>query len=147
LFQFDEAGILVDTPYWRSEEARQGRVWCAVRGSVWHLLMPTPGRHFPERHQTALALPVRSSKVPESWLWKLWITPDWWLLLPLSRFEGGAPPLPDPGTRLERRLMVYGHWLPGLSQQVTWNFGTLPTHAVPCEYSTRLQVCRVTRRG
>lgn len=146
LFQFDSAGVLVDTPYWISEEARQGRVWCSVREGVWHLLMPTPGRRFPDRWQPAHALPVRTSKQPEGWCWKLWITRDWWLLLPLSQFEGGAPPLPDPGARLERRLIVYGHWLPGLSQQVTWSFGNLPTHAVPQEYCTRLQVCRVSRR-
>ncbi len=145
-FQFDSAGVLVDTPYWISEEARQGRAWCAVRDSIWHLLMPTPGRRFPERWQPALALPVRTSREPEGWCWKLWITRDWWLLLPLSRFEGEAPPLPEPGARMDRRLIVYGHWLPGLSQQVTWSFGNLPTHAVPHEYSAQLRVCRVSRR-
>lgn len=145
-FTFDASGTLVDTPYWNSEEARKGRAWCAVHGSGWHLLMPTPGRQYPQRWLPARALPVRSSAEPEGWIWKVWITRDWTVRLPLSCFEGPPPALPEPGSQLDRSLIIYGHWLPGISKRVIWNFGNLPDDAVPIEYRTSLRVCRIARR-
>jgi hypothetical protein len=144
-FQFNDAGILLDTPYWQSEEARKGRPVCTVRDGVWHVLMPAPGQRYPQRYQPAVAMPVRSSSEPEGWLWKIWITREWPVRLPLSCFEGPPPPLPDPGAKLDRSLVIYGHWLPGISQKVIWSFGNMP-ESVPIEYRTTLRVCRIARR-
>lgn len=139
-----DAGVLVSTSYFASAQALAGRPLCVVRGEYWHLLLPT-AQVFPRR-QTALAMPVRGLREPEGWQWKLWISPTWSVLLPLSCFEGAAPPLIEPGTRLDRHLLAYGHWLPGLSDHCTYPFGSVKIECVPCLYNATLQVRRAARK-
>lgn len=138
---FDDSGNLRSTDYWQSEDCRAGRPCCAVRNGIWHLLVPL-AQPMPRQAPRALALPVLSATDPERWRWKLWLTPDWPIALPLGCFCGPAPALPQPGAEMDRMLRIYGFWLPGLDE-VTYNFGHFENGGPQCVYRAPLRVARV----
>lgn len=140
--EFDDGGNLRSTDYWQSEDCRAGLPCCAVRGPFWHLILPV-AQTMPRNARRALALPVTAPGEPEGWRWKLWITPDWPVALPLRCFCGRPPALPAPGAEMDRTLRIYGFWLPGLSDCVTYSFGHFENGGPQCIHMAQLRVTRV----
>lgn len=143
---FSQAGFLAATDYWACEAgALSGRPWCCVHSGIWHALLPEQVT-FPSRSVQAVAQPVLTCQEPERWLWKVWITPDLIVRVPLSCWPGGAPALPEPGARVDRQLRVYGCWVEGLSNhRPQWGFGLLEGGGPVCVYAAPLLIERVRR--
>jgi hypothetical protein len=140
---FNAGGDLETTDYWISEDgARAEAAWVTIRHGQWHLVI----RQSPQnRLKQAVALPVTAHDQPHGWQWKLWLklSLDWAIHIPVPHFLGDRLPLmPLPGQYYRTSLHLYGHFLPGLLQNVTYSFGHFDQGVVQRIYTIPLIVGR-----
>lgn len=139
---FDTAGLLVATDYYASEAFRQGLPCCSVRDGTWHLLLPEMCVVLPKRH-TAYAMPFTAKESKDGWCWRITISGEWHMRLPLDCFTPQAPGLPDHGADYTQHLIIYGHWLPGMSEKAI-PLGIAGGVGPEVIFNRRLKVCRIT---
>lgn len=140
---FNSSGQLSFTDYWTCDHgALAGRAWLRVRGGVWHVLLPqVPSRRSVRQ---AVALPVTARRETAGWQWALISQAGLNARISLECVIDQAPRLPVVGALMDRRLIVYDHWLPHLTE-VKHNFGHFTAGEIPIVINCELQVVRVPR--
>lgn len=134
------SGVLHRTDYFSSRDREQGRAWLVIHTCDWHVLLP----HLPSsRLEVAHARPVTDCQERDGWRWRLELG-DWFLPLPRCRIIGPRPRLPEPYTRSERTLTLYGAELAAASGQSF--FGNVHP-GLQIHSTCRLWLVRDTRHG
>ena len=142
IMEFNNGNQLRKTDYWMHADGyNQGLPWVAVRDGVWHLLPPQAPNLW--KGEVAIAVPLRKRDEPAGWYWGIYLAKATYYV-PLSCFHGGhVPSLPPPGTRLDRRLVIYGQD----HGRVTYGFGIFDSGVVPVHASLELSIVRPRRKS
>ena len=94
---------ITDTDYFESRDRELGIPWCLVQDGTWHVLISRPPIHPPSKVE---ARPVTDSQERDGWRWRLEL-PEWHLPLYGRCMRPKRPRLPEPLTKIERRVVFY----------------------------------------
>lgn len=98
----DEQGIH-DTDYYGSELCKLGMPLAWICNRVWYVLVSNPPIEPPSM---VFARPVTDWRERDGWRWRLEL-PEWHLPLYDYHIIPGRPRLPEPMTRVERKVVFY----------------------------------------